>query len=292
MTDTLTLPLASGRLYVERSGPADAADTAICVHGLTANIRAFDDLRDDLVAAGVQVIAMDLRGRGRSEDSGPGSYGLPAHAKDIVAIAEHFGLERWHHVGWSMGALTGLELAALAGDRLQTVTLLDAAGGMDPAVLDAVREATARLDAVVPDTATYFRAIQASGIFEPWGPYWERYFGWELAPVDGGGGLSATTSRAACLEDLEAATRDFTELWSALTMPTLLVWASVPMNGGLLLPPEVRDAFLAQVPGSRVHAVERNHYSLMTDQPVRDAIVEHVTRTAEGADAVPGARTP
>jgi pimeloyl-ACP methyl ester carboxylesterase len=275
MTDTLTLPLPSGRLHVERSGPADAPHTAVCVHGLTANIRAFDDLRDDLVAAGVQVVAMDLRGRGPSEDSGPGTYGLPAHARDVVAVAEHFGLERWHHVGWSMGALIGLDLAELAGERLQSTTLLDAAGGMDPAALDAVRAATARLDAVVPDAGTYFAAIQASGIFEPWGPYWERYFGWELAPVDGG--LSPTTSRAACLEDLEAATRDFTPLWAALTMPTLLVWASVPMNGGLLVPPEVRDAFLAQVPGSRLHVVERNHYALMTDQPVRDAIVAHVT---------------
>ncbi len=274
MTDTHTLALESGHLHVERSGPADAAHTAVCVHGLTANVRAFDDLRDDLVAAGVQVLAMDLRGRGRSEDSGPGTYGLPAHAADVVAVAEHFGLERWHHVGWSMGALIGLDLAALAGERLQTVALLDAAGGMDPAALDAVRAATARLDAVVPTAQAYFDAIRASGIFEPWAPYWERYFGWELAPVDGG--LSSTTSRAACLEDLEAATRDFTERWPALTMPTLLVWASVPMNGGLLVPPAVRDAFLTRVPGARVHVVERNHYALMTDQPVRDAIVAHV----------------
>jgi pimeloyl-ACP methyl ester carboxylesterase len=275
MTEEHQLNLPSGRLHVECSGPADAEHTAICVHGLTANIRAFDDLREDLVAAGVQVIAMDLRGRGHSETTPPGTYGLPAHARDVVAIADHFAVRRWHHVGWSMGALTGLDLAALAGDRLRSVALLDAAGGMDPAVLDDVRAATARLDAVVPDAQTYFDAIRASGIFEPWGPYWERYFGWELAPVDGG--LSSTTSRAACLEDLEAATRDFRTLWPNLMMPTLLVWAAVPMNGGLLLPEAVRDAFLAQVPGSRLHVVERNHYALMTDQPVRDAIVAHVT---------------
>lgn len=275
MTDTQTLQLDSGRLHVERSGPVNATETAICVHGLTANIRAFDDLRDDLVAAGVQVIAMDLRGRGHSEDTGPGSYGLPAHAQDVLGVATHFGLERWHHVGWSMGALVGLDLAALAGPRLKTVSLLDAAGGMDPDALDAVRTATARLDAVVPDAQTYFAAIQAAGIFEPWGPYWEAYFGWELGPVDGG--LSPTTSRAACLEDLEAATRDFTLLWRHLTMPTLLVWASVPMNGGLLVPVDIRDALLAEVDGSQVHVVDRNHYALMTDEPVRDAIVAHVT---------------
>jgi pimeloyl-ACP methyl ester carboxylesterase len=279
MTDTLALTLDSGRLHVERSGPADAAHTAICVHGLTANIRSFDDLRDDLLAAGVQVVAVDLRGRGHSEDSGPGTYGLPAHARDVVAVADHFGLERWHHIGWSMGALIGLDLAAIAADRLKTATLLDAVGGgMDQAALDAVRAATARLDAVVPDEQPYFDALRASGIFEPWGPFWERYFRWELARV--ADGLSPTTSRAACLEDLDAATRDFLPLWAGLTMPTLLVWAAEPLNGGLLVPPDVRDAFLAQVGGSRLHVVERNHYALMTDQPVRDAIVAHVTGAA------------
>ena len=60
-------------------------------------------------------------------------------------------------------------------------------------------------------------------------------------------------------------------------MPTLLVWASVPMNGGLIVPEEVRDAFLEQVPATTVHVVNRNHYALMTDQEVRDAIVAHVT---------------
>ncbi|MCW2957591.1 MAG: alpha/beta hydrolase [Solirubrobacterales bacterium] len=279
MTDTLALTLDSGRLHVERSGPADAAHTAICVHGLTANIRSFDDLRDDLLAAGVQVVAVDLRGRGHSEDSGPGTYGLPAHARDVVAVADHFGLERWHHIGWSMGALIGLDLAAIAADRLKTATLLDAVGGgMDQAALDAVRAATARLDAVVPDEQPYFDALRASGIFEPWGPFWERYFRWELARV--ADGLSPTTSRAACLEDLDAATRNFLPLWAGLTMPTLLVWAAEPLNGGLLVPPEVRDAFLAQVGGSHLHVVERNHYALMTDQPVRDAIVAHVTGAA------------
>ncbi len=274
-TDTQFVTLPTGRLHVERSGPTDAAETAICVHGLTANVRAFDDLRDDLVAAGVQVIAMDLRGRGHSEDSGAGTYGLPQHAADVVAIADHFDLDRWHHVGWSMGALIGFDLAALAGERLKTAALLDAAGGMDPDALVAVRAATERLDTTVPDKETYYAAIQAAGVFEPWGPFWERYFGWELGPVEGG--FSATTSRTACLEDLEAASRDFTGLWAGLTMPTLLVWASVPMNGGLIVPEEVRDAFLEQVQGSTVHVVNRNHYALMTDQEVRDAIVAHVT---------------
>lgn len=59
-------------------------------------------------------------------------------------------------------------------------------------------------------------------------------------------------------------------------MPTLLVWASEPLNGGFLVPPDVRDAFLATVPEAALHVVARNHYALMTDVAVLDAIVAHV----------------
>jgi pimeloyl-ACP methyl ester carboxylesterase len=275
MFETLRLQLPSGRLHVERTAPADVRATAICVHGLTANVRSWDLLREELAAAGVQTVAMDLRGRGHSEVTAPGTYGLEAHARDVVAIADALELPRWHHVGWSMGALVGLQLAGLAGDRLQSMVLVDHAGAMDPAALDAVRAGTVRLDAVVPDHESYHAAMRQAGIFEPWGPFWERYFSWELGPAEGG--LSPTTDRAAILEDIEEAARDFTVLWPHLTMPTLLVRASEPLGGGLIVPEAVRDALVAQVPGTTVHPVARNHYSVMTDASARQAIVAHVT---------------
>ncbi len=275
MTDTLDLSLPSGRVRVERSGPADAP-AVVCVHGLTANLRSFDGLREPLLAQARQMVAIDLRGRGRSEDTGPGTYGLEAHARDVLAVADELGIGDFDFVGWSMGALTGLVLGGIAVERMRTVVLIDAVGGMDDAAIELVRTGTARLDAVVPDLDTYLDAVKASGIFEPWDPFWEAYFSYELAELSDGAGLSPSTSRAACLEDLEVAGFDFTPLWANLTMPTLLVWAKQPMGGGLIVPAAVRDAFLAAVPGARVHEVDRNHYGIMIAPGVPEAIAAHV----------------
>ena len=276
MAEQLDLDLPSGRLRVERSGAPDAP-AAICVHGLSANLRGFDPLRDALLDAGRQVVAMDLRGRGRSADTGPGTYGLEAHAADAVAIADALGLNSWDYVGWSMGALIGMEVARRAGDRQRTLTLLDHAGDIDQAALDAVQAGLARLDAVVPDAGTYTAAIRSVGVIDPWEPFWEAFYGYELAPVDGG--LSPATSRAACQEDLDRiGDYRFSEWWPALTMPTLLVWCALPINGGFVVPPAVRDEIAAAVDGLRVHAVERNHYTVMTDPRMAAAVVEHVSR--------------
>lgn len=273
MTETCDLLLRSGQVRIERSGDRDAP-AVICVHGLTANLRSFDRLRAPLLAAGRQMITVDLRGRGRSEDSGPGTYGVDRHAEDVLEVAATLGIDEFDYVGWSMGALIGLEVVSRAAGQLRTVSLLDAVGGMDPAAIEIVRAGTARLDAVVPDAETYFTALRASGVFEPWEEFWEAYFGYELVEVEGG--LSPSTSRAACLEDLEAADHDFVPLWSALTMPTLLVWATEPMGGGLIVPQDVRDAFLEAVPGSTVHSVERNHYGIMIAPGVPEAIAGHI----------------
>ena len=276
MAEQLDLDLPSGRLRVERSG-APHARAAICVHGLSANLRGFDPLRDALVDAGRQVVAMDLRGRGRSPDTGPGTYGLGAHAADVVAIADTLGIDEWDYVGWSMGALIGMEVARIAPARQTTLTLLDHAGRVDDAALDAVRAGLARLDAVVPDAETYTGAIRAVGVIDPWEPFWDAFYGYELEPVEGG--VSPSTSRAACEEDLERiGAYDVTERWPGLTMPTLLVRCEVPMNGGYVVPQDARDAIASAVAGLRVHPVQRNHYTLMTDPSMLAAVAEHVTR--------------
>lgn len=273
VTEILDLDLPSGRLRVERAGPADAP-AALCVHGLTANARSFDALRGPLLERGRQVVALDLRGRGRSPDTGPGTYGLDRHADDVLGVADALGIGEFDYVGWSMGALIGLRIAARGGGRMRTATLIDALGGMDADALEAVRAATQRLDVVVPDRETYFAALRASGVFDPWDPFWEAYFGYELVEVEGG--LSPSTSRPATLEDLDQADIDFRPSWAALTMPTLLLWASEPLNGGLLVPPAVRDAFLDAVPTARLHAVDRNHYGIMIAPGVPEAIARHV----------------
>ena len=63
------ISLASGRLRVRRWGAADAP-AVVCVPGLSANLCGFDRLAERLAGDTLQLVAIDLRGRGRSEVTG------------------------------------------------------------------------------------------------------------------------------------------------------------------------------------------------------------------------------
>jgi alpha-beta hydrolase superfamily lysophospholipase len=59
------LQLSSGSLRVLRHGPRGGAPV-VCVPGLSANARSFDAVAATLTRRGLQVAALDLRGRGFS----------------------------------------------------------------------------------------------------------------------------------------------------------------------------------------------------------------------------------
>ena len=66
--------LESGRLRVRRWGGTDAP-VVVCVPGLSANLCGFDRLAEQLAGDTLQLVAVDLRGRGRSEMTGANTYG-------------------------------------------------------------------------------------------------------------------------------------------------------------------------------------------------------------------------
>lgn len=81
-----------------------------------------------LVAAGYQPIVIDARGQGRS---GLPASGLSYHAmaEDVVAVLDALALPRAAVVGWSDGAIVGLDLAMHHPDRVDG--LLELAGNFD-----------------------------------------------------------------------------------------------------------------------------------------------------------------
>jgi pimeloyl-ACP methyl ester carboxylesterase len=64
-----------------------------------------------------QVIVMDSRGHGRSSrDAQPFGYDLMA--SDVLALMDHLGLKKAAIVGWSDGAIIGLDIAMHHPDRV------------------------------------------------------------------------------------------------------------------------------------------------------------------------------
>jgi len=272
----LDLSLSSGTVHAQRSGPV-GAPLVLCVHGLSANMHAFDYLIERFAGSDRQVVAIDLRGRGRSEITPPGSYGLTAHARDALEVAEQLGAERFDYVGWSLGALIGITAAGIAAERLRSLTMIDHCGTVDTAAYAAVRNGLNRLDAVVDDPADYLAAVRGGGVVTPWNEYWERVYRYELG--ERGQRFSPVTSKAACQEDLEfASTGEVTGGWAKVTMPALLLRATVPFAGGLVVSEADAVAFQRAAPGLRVIEVDRNHFGIMTDDGAATAIRELLER--------------
>jgi len=92
------------------------ADPVILLHGGLANSNYWGKLVPAL-SGSHEVIVIDSRGHGRSSRNAvPIGYDLMAD--DTVALMDHLHIARAAIVGWSDGAITGLELAIHHPDRL------------------------------------------------------------------------------------------------------------------------------------------------------------------------------
>jgi pimeloyl-ACP methyl ester carboxylesterase len=91
----------------------------ICIHGLTRNSADFEEVAPWIAAQGRRVIAVDIRGRGRSDrDSDPKRYNPAVYAGDVLKLLDDSGIARAVFIGTSMG---GIITMAIAGKRLRAI---------------------------------------------------------------------------------------------------------------------------------------------------------------------------
>lgn len=116
------------RLYA-RDYPAAAGEArlpVICLHGLTRNSADFEEVAPWLAEAGRRVLALDVRGRGRSDrDPEPARYNPAVYAGDVLALMDRLGIARAVFVGTSMGGLITMMAALAAPVRVAAAVLND-----------------------------------------------------------------------------------------------------------------------------------------------------------------------
>ena len=255
----------AGRLRARRHGD-ERAPLVLALPGLTANLSSFDYIGERLGGREIQLVALDLRGRGFSDAGPPGSYGWEAHARDVFAAADALGATRFALVGWSMGGLVAMQMAAMDAARLERVALVDVATTAEPDWESVIRMSVDRLKSVAPSRIAYKDAVKAIGIIEPWNEYWERYFDYELEEVEGG--VRARTRYEAAVEDFEyGLRRDPAQLWPHLTMPVMLLRATRPLLPGtslFIVKDQQRDALAGAVALFEVVEIDANHYTIAT----------------------------
>src|SRR5918994_1603620 len=108
-------------LAIGRAG--EGPDPLVCLHGITAQHRAFNAASRHL-GPSRGLVGVDLRGRGDSDKPDSG-YGLETHASDVVRVLDHLELQSAVLLGHSMGAFVALETALLFPDRVRALVLLD-----------------------------------------------------------------------------------------------------------------------------------------------------------------------
>ena len=100
------------RDYPAAAGPAKLP--VIAIHGLTRNSADFEVIAPLIAQSGRRVLAIDIRGRGRSDRApDPMTYQPATYAQDVLALLNQTGIERAVFLGTSMGGLITMALAAI-----------------------------------------------------------------------------------------------------------------------------------------------------------------------------------
>ncbi len=269
------LELPSGTMRVRQHG-APGEKLAIGVPGLSANCFTFNVLGPAIAEVGRTLAAVDLRGRGRSAPGKNGSHGWAAHARDVLAVADVLGAQRFDFIGHSMGAFVGLSLMAIAPMRVRSLVLIDAVGVPDARAMPPIMGAAQRLGTVYPSVDAFLALVKGIGVV-PWDPFWEAHYREDLVETDGG--VRQRASRDAVVEDLQyAASTDVRALWHHAVAQTLLIRAGHPFAPGAdIITTADRDAFLKVAPRAKAVEVPANHYGVMNHPNTARAVQELLT---------------
>ncbi|WP_226636542.1 alpha/beta fold hydrolase [Brevundimonas poindexterae] len=125
-------------LYARDYAGADgqARLPVIAIHGLTRNSADFHGIATLLAQSGRRVLAVDVRGRGRSDRApDPMTYQPATYAKDVLALLAQTGIERAVFLGTSMGGLITMAVAALRSRVIAAAILNDIGPEVDKAGL-------------------------------------------------------------------------------------------------------------------------------------------------------------
>lgn len=239
----------------------------LCVHGITANCRCWDVLAE-VLAPQYRVLAMDLRGRGRSEKPAKG-YSLETHLRDMNGLIDDLGIDRAVVMGHSLGAFIGLAFAAQYPERVNRLILIDGGGDLSQEQIDQVfagiKPALDRLQKVFPSVEKYLETMRQAPYIQPWSPATETYFRYEIETTNAGVRTNIQPSHIAeevgNIRQVKCAA-----FYPQVQCPVLILRAPLGLlsENDILLPENVIDRMIREIPDARRFDVNgMNHYGIV-----------------------------
>lgn len=265
--------------YVEH--PADGP-TLLLFPGLNANAVFFQGLVHAGLSPALRVLAIDLRGRGRSDAPETG-YTMQDHADDILGMLDGLGIERAVIGGHSFGGLLTYYVAAHYPDRVQKGIVIDSPLEVDQTVIEQVGPALDRLKMVSPSWGEYLAGVKAMPYYEGWwDPDLEAYYRadvWE----DKDGSVRSRLDPEKIRQALEGTTEvDWSSLAGLIDAPLLLFRTTAPF-GPPGYPPmvssEQADRTIRLLTSARYVELPGNHITALfgvSARIVAQAIVDFV----------------
>lgn len=255
----------------EGRGPA-----VVLLNGGLMSIRAWDSVAAQL-SMNWRVVRLDFRGQLRSP--GPAPATLAGHARDVVQVLDHLGIEQAHLVGTSFGALVALVAGEQFGSRVRSIVAMTATDRVTPgmwqavapirlAALDAAGGGDGRrvLDLLIPTTfSEEYRSTQAGAL---------------LARREVVGSLPASWYEG--LAELLAALEGFDvrPIASAISVPVLVVGAEHDSTFPLAHSRELASA----LPNGRLQILPGASHGVVVEQPglVASAVAEFLADVDAG----------
>ncbi|MEU8462601.1 alpha/beta hydrolase [Streptomyces sp. NPDC029003] len=231
--------------YLDFGGPGRPL---LALHGGMSEGLAFTGLAGALGDAW-RVIAPDQRGHG---DSGrAGDYHRAGYVEDAVALLDHLGLDApVALLGYSLGGLNAVHLAAAHPGRISALVNIDAAVGVDPA--DGAW--TEFLRGMRYSAPTREELLAAAG------PVGSAFVEQALRPLpDGGWRLPFHPQDM--LDSVEACRGDHWAAWLGSSCPALLVHGTRSTS----LPQAQADAMTTRRPGTTYAPLDGDHFLPFTD---------------------------
>ncbi|MFF9203996.1 alpha/beta fold hydrolase [Streptomyces sp. NPDC014986] len=158
------LEVPGGQLWYWDTGGEGAA--VILSHAGTGSAEAWPHQQPALAAAGYRVIAYSRRGHYRSSDA---TAEDPPAVEDLLMLADHLGVGRFHLVGVAAGGFVATDFALIHPRRLHSLALVNSQMGIEEpefqATLTRLRppEFTA-LPHAVKELGPSYRAVDPEGV--------------------------------------------------------------------------------------------------------------------------------
>lgn len=139
-----------------------AAPPVVLIHGWCCDNTFLAPQADHFAGAGHAVLAIDLRGHGRS-DAPRQPYPIGAFSDDVVWMCKELGIRKPVLIGHSMGGIVAFDIAARWHDLPAAIVMIDSAVVLPAPARNAIPAMVERLNG--PDYRSELRRVMTAGFF-------------------------------------------------------------------------------------------------------------------------------